>query len=389
MTKLLTLYDFCCLKCDILILYNVIDTGIGNMSDVLNDMSNVLNAWHERPTIKKVASVAGVSTQTVSRVINEKPDVSPETRVRVQKVIERLGYQPSALARSLIRQRSYSLGVVTAGLRYIGPSRTLSGIASVAEEAGYSLIMKELPSFDADDISPIFRELFSHHVDGIIWAVPQVGDNRSWINKYVANLGVPIVYLAMESQAKISVVSIDNYLGGKMAVTHLLEQGYRNIGHISGPLDWWEARQRMMAWKDTLKEAGIKAQENHWVEGNWSSSSGAQAIEKLFDQYPEVDAVFIANDQMALSALQSAYKKGMNVPKDFGIVGFDNIAESAYFCPPLTTIQQDQYEVAKLAMEEMIRIIEAGWRAGEPVEPKSVMLAPTLVVRQSSLRPKA
>src|SRR5258706_2949985 len=201
-----------------------------------------------RSTIKEVASVAGVSIQTVSRVINERPDVSPETRKRVQDVINKLSYQPSALARSLIQQRSYTLGVVTAGLKYIGPSRTLSGIASAAEEAGYSLLLKELPSFDTHDITPIFQALLSRHVDGIIWAVPEIGENRQWVNNPPSDVEVPLVYLTMEPQENISVVSIDNYLGGRMAMSHLLEQGYRRIGHISGPLDWWESRQRMAAW---------------------------------------------------------------------------------------------------------------------------------------------
>ena len=125
------------------------------------------------------------------------------------------------------------------------------------------------------------------------------------------------------------------------------------------------------------------------MEGNWSSASGAQAIEKLFEQYPGMDAVFVANDQMALSVLQAAYQKGLRIPKDLGVVGFDNIAESAYFWPALTTIQQDQYNVAKVAVEEIIRIIESGWQGVEPIEIKSIKIAPALVVRKSSLRPKA
>jgi LacI family transcriptional regulator len=341
-----------------------------------------------RATIKQVASAAGVSTQTVSRVINERPDVSPETRKRVQNVIEKMGYQPSALARSLISQRSYTLGVVTAGLKFIGPSRTLSGITSTAEELGYSLLLKEQSRFDANNVAPIFQEFISRHVDGIIWAVPEVGENRSWINKPPAHLRLPIVYLTMEPQENISVVSINNYLGGRLAMSHLLEQGYRHIGHISGPLDWWEARQRMAAWKDTLKEAGLKIRDTHWVEGNWSSASGAQAIEKLFEQYPEMDSIFVANDQMALSVIQAACQKKLRIPEDIGVVGFDNMAESAYFCPPLTTIQIDQYNVGKVAVEEMVKIIESGWQEQEPTEPKSIMLTPTLVVRQSSLRQK-
>src|SRR5574339_965282 len=182
---------------------------------------------NRRPTIKQVAKAAGVSTQTVSRVINDRPDVAPETRERIMMTIDELGYQPSALARSLIQQRSYTLGVVTAGLKHIGPSRTLNGIASAAEEAGYSLLLKELPSFDADDVVPIFQALLARHVDGIIWAVPEVGENRSWVNKQSLDLKLPIVYLAMESKENISTVSVDNYLGGKMAMSHLLEQGYR------------------------------------------------------------------------------------------------------------------------------------------------------------------
>lgn len=339
-----------------------------------------------RATIKEVASAAGVSTQTVSRVINDRPDVSPETRKRVQEIIDQLGYQPSALARSLIRQRSYTLGVVTAGLKYTGPSRTLSGITSAAEGAGYSLLLKELPYFNANNIAPIFQTLLARHVDGIIWAVPEVGENRNWVNQLSLDLDIPIVYLAMEPKEKISVVSINNYLGGQLAMRHLLEQGYRRIGHVSGPLEWWEARERKAAWINTLKDANLEVKDEHCVEGNWSSASGAQAIIKLYKQYPDMDAVFVANDQMALSVMQFACREGVQIPEDIGVVGFDDIPESAFFWPPLTTVQQDQYNVGEVAVEEMIKIIESGWQEQEPVRPKSIMLAPALVVRQSSLK---
>ena len=338
-----------------------------------------------RSTIKEVASVAGVSTQTVSRVINKRPDVSPETRERVQNVIEQLGYRPSALARSLIQQRSYTLGVVTAGLRFIGPSRTLSGITSAAEEKGYSLLLKELPQFDTTDITPIFQALHDRHVDGIIWAVPEVGQNRDWINHSSLETGTPMVYLAMEPRNDILVVSINNFLGARLAVSHLLDQGYRHIGHVAGPMDWWEAQQRMTGWKDTLREAGNESKNDHWAEGNWSSASGAQAIEKLFVQYPQMDSVFVGNDQMALGVMQVAAQKGLLIPDDLGIVGFDNIPESAYFSPPLTTIQQDQYEIGKVAVEQIIQIIESNLEGLELVTSNSFVLSPTLIVRQSSL----
>jgi LacI family transcriptional regulator len=337
-----------------------------------------------RSTIREVASAAGVSTQTVSRVINERPDVSAETRRRVQTVIDQLGYRPSALARSLISQRSYTLGVVTAGLRHIGPSRTLGGITAAAADAGYALLLEELPRFDMDDPSAIFQALLSRHVDGVIWAVPEVGTNRNWAARLPVELQIPIVYLAMEPRANASVVSINNYLGARLAMAHLLEQGFRNIAHIAGPLDWWEARQRMAAWKDALRDAGLKISESCWAEGTWSSASGDEAIEQLFKQYPEMDAVFVGNDQMALSVLSAAPRHGRTVPEDLGVVGFDNIPESAYFRPALTTVQQDQYNVGKVAVEEITRIIESSWQGLEPVEPKSIMLSPTLIVRQSS-----
>ena len=339
-----------------------------------------------RANIKDVASVAGVSVQTVSRVLNERPDVSPETRKRVKEVMKQVGYRPSALARSLSSQRSYTLGVITAGLKYMGPSTALSGIAWVAKEAGYSLILDEMPSFDTDTIEPIFQAMLSRHVDVIIWAVPEVGENRKWLNSPPPDLEVPLVYLTMAPRENLSIVSVDNYLGGRMAMAHLLEQGYSQIGHITGPLDWWEARQRMAAWKDALVEAGLDSDDRYCAAGNWSPASGAPAIERLLDQFPAMQAVFVANDQMALGAMKFLSEKKIRIPEDIAMVGFDDIPESAFFSPALTTVQQDQHQVAKIAVAELITVIESAWQGVDPVPPKSVLLPPTLVVRKSSLR---
>ena len=142
----------------------------------------------------------------------------------------------------------------------------------------------------------------------------------------------------------------------------------------------------MAAWKDALIEGGLDASDRYCVEGNWSSASGALAIELLFHQYPDMDAIFVANDQMALSVMKFFLEKKIRVPEDIAIVGFDNISESAFFFPPLTTVQQDQRLVAKLAVEEAIKIIEADWQGSEPVKPRAIILPPTLIVRRSSLR---
>jgi LacI family transcriptional regulator len=192
----------------------------------------------------------------------------------------------------------------------------------------------------------------------------------------------------MASRENLSIVSVDNYLGGRTAMSHLLEQGYSKIGHIAGPLDWWESRQRMSAWRDALIEAGLEAEDSYCVEGTWSPASGALAIEKLLNQYPTMDSVFVANDQMALGAMKFLSEQKIHIPEDIAIVGFDDIPESAFFSPALTTVQQDQHQVAKIAVAELITIIESAWQGLDPVPPKSLLLPPTLVVRKSSLHPR-
>jgi LacI family transcriptional regulator len=338
-------------------------------------------------TIRDVAAAAGVSRQTISRVLNDKPDVANETRQRVWQVIEELGYQPSAIARSLTNQRSLALGVVTAGLKFVGPSRTLNGITKQAEEMGYTLLLKEMPSFDTNHVQPILNSLLARQVDGIIWAVPEVGSNRDWVQNQSAGLTVPIIFLTMQTRPELHIVVIDNYMGGRTATEHLLEQGYRHIGHISGPLDWWEARQRKASWQDTLFEAGIQVAEHHWESGNWSSTSGEQAIRRLLDRYPEMDAVFVGNDQMALGVLQVMCQKRLQVPQDVAIVGFDGIPEAAYYCPPLTTVCQDQQKLGCIAVRELVHVIEARQQGKAEVEPQTISLEPELIVRESSIAP--
>jgi LacI family transcriptional regulator len=338
----------------------------------------------KRVTIKDVAQAAGVSTQTVSRVMNNTSYVSVETRRRVEEVVGQLGYRPSTLARSLIQQRSYTLGVVTFGLKYIGPSRTLNGIADKADELGYMLLMKKMDNFDTNRIDEVIDSLLARQVDGIIWDVPENDENRAWAQG-IESLPVPIVFMSMEPKPGYSVVSMDSYLGAQMATQHLLEQGCRHIGHISGPLDWWEARLRFQGWHDTLEKAGIRVSDHLWEQGNWSSASGAAAAEKLFARYPEMDGVFVANDQMALSVLREACRCGIKVPKQLAVIGFDGIPESAYFYPSLTTVSQDPQLLGGQAVQSLVEMIQA--RQASPnrlIETQSILVPPTLVVRESS-----
>jgi LacI family transcriptional regulator len=338
----------------------------------------------ERVTIRDVAAAAGVSHQTVSRVLNDRPDVAEDTRVRIWQIIEELNYQPSAIARSLIRQRSLTLGIVTAGLKFVGPSRTLNGITKQAEDLGYTLLLKELPDILADDVRPLLNALLERRVDGIIWAVPEVGDNRCWLEDQLDGLSVPVTFLTMRARPGVSVVAVDNYAGGRMATAHLLEQGYGHIGHISGPLDWWEARQRMAGWRDTLLAAGVAAADLHVEEGTWSSASGERAIGRLLAKYPEMDAVFVGNDQMALSVLQTACRRGIQVPRDLAVVGFDGLSDTAHYWPPLTTVRQDLRALGCTAVKELVRVIDAGRQEQAAFQPASITLCPELIVRGSS-----
>lgn len=335
-----------------------------------------------RVTIRHVAEEAGVSIQTVSRVINDRPDVAPDTRRRVQEVIAQLGYQPSYVARSLILRRSCTFGVVGYGLDYYGPSCTLVGIEQEASKLGYSLLLSLVRQPETNRIDQLLGEMLSRHVDGLIWAVPQIGDNRAWLDR-VHEFPVPIVFLTMKPRPDRLIIAVDNYNGGLMATRHLIAQGCQTIGLITGPLDWWEARQRQAGWRDALASAGLPTEESLIAKGNWSAASGEEGLRQLVGRHPEIDGVFASNDQMALGALRAARQLGRCVPGDLAIVGFDDIPEAAYFYPSLSTVRQDMVELGRRAVRMLGQAIET-IQSGVIPTPKTVLLQPELIVRESS-----
>lgn len=338
----------------------------------------------KKPTICEVAEMAGVSRQTVSRVLNNHPDVAEETRNKILEVMRRLEYRPNAVARSLIKQTTNSIGLVTAGLEFIGPSVTMSGITKKAEQLGYGVYVKELPRFNPENIQYIIDWFLTRQVDGIIWAVPEIGDNRSWIDDFMDQIEVPIIFLTAADRLNVSTVVIDNYQGAKIATDHIISRGKKKIAHISGPLDWWESKQRFLGWQDALMREGIKPNENMVAEGNWSSKSGKKAFDQLLCSFPEMDAIFVANDQMALAVLHTACEKGINIPKDLLVVGFDNIPESEYFYPSLTTVSQDLLSLGSLAVEELIYLIRAKNLKQTTSKHNYRVLQPSLIIRKSS-----
>lgn len=335
-------------------------------------------------TIIQVAKAAGVSAQTVSRVINDHPDVAPQTRTKVQRVIDQLNYRPNILARSLIHRRSYTIGVVAMASSYYGPSTTLVGIEQMIRNLGYSLLLDFLHHPERDDVEQIINRLLSHQVDGILWAIPEIGINRAWLGRKSARLPIPVIYLSMQP-GKPPVVAIDNQHGGFMATEHLLAQGYHRVGIITGPMDWWESRQRLAGWRAALEKASEPAAERQIVEGDWSAASGEAAIHKLWEQFPEIEAVFASNDQMALGVLQAAHRSGHRVPGDLAVVGFDNIPESLFFWPALTTVDQPLIDLGGQAVEALSRLIEAEHANDRTVRVDTILLQPSLVVRESSI----
>lgn len=335
----------------------------------------------QKVTIKDIAKMCGVSTQTISRVINKRPDVSPETREAVEKAIAEMGYQPSALARSLVQQRSYTLGVITAGLKYVGVSQTLNGITEQCEASGYALLIKELPRFDTPNIVPVIESLISRHVEGIIFAAPELNDNVKIVQAQLPSFCPPILFLKSHANSHYPTISIDNHGGARKAVEYLLSLGRRKIGLITGPLEWLEARQRKQGWEDALKDAGESPSGQKWALGNWSSASGEAAFAELIQKYHQMDAVFASNDQMALGVLHYAHEHDIRVPEDLAVVGFDDLTEAAFFTPALTTITHPLRELGILAVKTLLAQIEG---ADSKMSGKALTLETELIIRKST-----
>lgn len=359
-------------------------TGHGNGHNSNNAVFEAALIKKSKPTIYDVAERAGVSRQTVSRVLNNRLEVSDVTRQRVKDVMAELNFQRNAVALSLSRQRTYLFGVVISGLKYLGPSQVLSGITNKAEELGYGLLLKEVQNSSSTNIIPILNWFKAHQADGIIWAAPEVEDNRHWINDIFHQFDIPIIFLTMEKEENVTIVAHDNFTGAKEAVNYLIQKGRRNIAHISGPLDWWEARQRKLGWESALTEAGFGVDDRMWTQGNWSSKSGKRAFLELIEKYPEVDGIFAGNDQMALGILQTASEVGKMIPRDISIVGFDGVAELEFYAPSLSTVCQNWDELGRVAVSELVSQIKIKLTENKAVEPKYISIQPELIIRQSS-----
>jgi len=334
-------------------------------------------------TIVDVARRANVSAGTVSNVLTGKRPVADDTRERILRAIEDLGYQPNLLARSLVNRASNTIGVVTSGLEFYGPSRTLVGIEQQANDLGYSLLLDLLHDPEAEDVDTVLDDLTSRRVDGIIWAVHEVGRNRAWLEPERLRSMPPIVFLTMDARPQATVISTDNRAGAMLATQHLIEQGRRTIAIITGPLTWWEARERLAGWQRGLAQGNRVQTPDLIYEGDWSAACGERALRQLLARRPDIDAIFACNDQIALGVLRASHFVGRHVPDDLAVVGFDNMPESAFFMPSLTSVRQHLSDLGCIAVQELHKAIEARAQTTAP-EPAIRLITPELIVRESS-----
>ena len=321
-----------------------------------------------------VARLAGVSHQTVSRVINDSSHVRPETRERVMHAMRQLDYRPNSVARALVTGRSKTLGVVSFDTTLYGPASTLFGIEQAAHEAGYFITIASLKALDRESVLDAVERLRILGVDGILVIAPQVTAARALLR---TPAGVPLVALEAGPTDVVPVASIDQFAGAREATSYLLDLGHRTVFHIAGPDDWLEAQQRVAGWRSALDTAGADVPTP--VAGDWSPRSG-YAIGEQLALDPDVTAVFVANDQMALGVLRAFHEAGRRIPENVSVVGFDDIPEAPYFMPPLTTIRQDFGEMGRRGLKLLLETME-----DPDGPPRHLVVPPELIVRSSTM----
>jgi LacI family repressor for deo operon, udp, cdd, tsx, nupC, and nupG len=331
----------------------------------------------KRVTIRDVAAAASVSYQTVSRVINDRPDVAIDTRLRVRRVIQELGYQPSAAARSLASRRTRTLGLITADFSDYFFTQVIVGAEAEARRMDYFFILGSTERNPSDE-PEYLRLLAEREVDGILFARPSTEHDSEHVLSLI-HRGVPLVttnyYIPNE---QLMVVDVDNVDGGRQAASALIEAGHREIAMIAGPPSWKSVQDRTRGCQQALAEANIPFEPSLIEHGDWSYASGQDAVERLLRGSARFTALFAQNDRMAIGAIHALRKAGRAVPEDIAIVGYDDIPVAAYCHPPLTTIHQPMAKVGQVATRLLIQIIE-----NPDLERKEVLLKPRLVRRET------
>ncbi|MFD0773270.1 LacI family DNA-binding transcriptional regulator [Streptomonospora algeriensis] len=329
----------------------------------------------KRVSMADVARLAGVSSQTVSRVSNGHPGVVADTRQQVLDAMRELGYRPNSAARALKRGEFRTIGVVLFTLSTTGNVRTLEAIASSAAQEGYAITLLPVAAPTHDEVRGAFTRLGELAVDAFI-VIMEV----HLLDSATVELppGVQVAVADSNAGDRYSVVDTDQAGGSRAAVNHLLDLGHRTVWHLAGPEESFAAQRRADTWQAALQDAGRPVPA--MLRGDWSADSGYRAGLRLAEE-PGCTAVFAANDQMALGLLRALHEKGRAVPEGVSVVGFDDIAEAGSFMPPLTTVHQDFAEVGRMLVQGVLRQLRS-----ESTKPGTT-LVPTWLVERSSTAP--
>ena len=343
-----------------------------------NDISKASRENMAHTTIKQVAEKAGVSIQTVSRVLNNRPDVSPETRLRIQSVIKDLSFQPYAIAQGLRSRRTFTLGLVASDFSDFWFSQVVTGAEIEAHAHGYFFM---LGSTECDRQSePKYLKLLSQrHVEGILFVRASSPDDLGYLSK-LQHSDIPVVSTGFYFPgADFSIAEVNNVDGGIKATRYLIELGHTKIAMITGPSNWKSVNDRAQGYRQALQAGGIQVNADLIVNGeNWQHKSGYLAMKELLSRKSSFTALFAHNDRMARGAISALHDAGLKVPEDISVVGYDDIPEAEFSDPPLTTVRQPMQEVGKAATNMLIQMVE-----DSQAVPRQILFDTELVIRSS------
>ena len=305
------------------------------------------------PTLHDVAALSGVSHQTVSRVINNPETVLPETRSRVENAIRQLDYHANMIARSMAKGRSFTLACISPNLTEYTFASIIEGAETEARQKGYFFMSASAP--DETSFKLMVKELVANRrTDGMMVINPYI-DNRA---EFIPQNATTVLLGARPRSAAYATVCLDDRAASRAATRHLVECGHRQIAHITGPLLEDCSQDRRSGYEEVLTEAGITPDRACQIEGDWSATSGYQAVQRLLQAGTRFSALLAQNDRMAIGAMRALREAGRRVPEDVSVIGFDDMPLASYFDPPLTTMRQDTFEMGRIAARLLIEEIE-------------------------------
>lgn len=328
-------------------------------------------------TISDVAHQAGVSKQTVSRVINNRPDVAPETRKKIKALIKAMGYEPDPIARSM-KGNTHTIGCITPNLSDYNFSAIVQAAQSEARKNGYFIITANA---ETDyDVPPLLKEMLNRRVDGLLVINPR-DDNRHLHLKPLYETGYPMVYIKnTPAEDQVSAVCLDDEAGGYLATQYLLSLGHKSIVIILGRENEECTQKRLTGYMNALREADLETDQRLIIHGDWSAESGQNAIKKFLDYQVEFSAVFAQNDRMALGAISTLREVGYHIPDDVSVIGYDNLPLTAYYDPALTTIHQPFEKFGQIGVQLLLEAIN-----NPDISIKTIELDPSLIIRNTCI----